>query len=313
MIYPLAPKAGSTIGLIAPAGYIDEEKLKASIGNIASLGFKPYFLPSILDTYGQFAGSDQRRLDELMHMFTNPEVRAIFCVRGGSGTNRILNKIDYSAIAQDPKVFVGYSDITALHHAILKKSDLITFHGPMASSRWTKYSKMQLNRAVFDLDSRFDILLYDEKSKEKHDRYSIFNGSASAPIVGGNLSIVSSLIGTDFEINFDNKIVFLEDVSEEPYRIDRMLGQFILAHKFDKVKGIAFGIFKDCEPEHLEHSLSLKETLFDRLKDLKIPMAYGFQFGHITDNCTIPQGANAFLDTSKMLLRIERDSNEFYA
>jgi muramoyltetrapeptide carboxypeptidase len=306
-IRPKKLEKGSTIGLITPASPISEEKFRKAIQNIENLGFKYKTGNHIFDKYGYLAGSDNDRINDLHMMFSDSEIDAIWCIRGGYGTTRIIDALDYNLIKNNPKIFIGFSDITAIHLAIMKKTGLITFHGPVAASEFTDYTTKCF----------VDLFLNDEKAIENYvpdinneseiyKPQSIVSGKMEGRLVGGNLTLLASLAGTPYQLNPENNIVFIEDIDERPYRIDRMLTQLLKTTNLSKASGILLGVFEGCEAkEEDKYSLKILETLKDRLGDLGIPVFYGFSFGHIDNNCTIPVGCKAMFDTETQKLRIE--------
>lgn len=299
-ILPKRLKAGDTIGLIAPAGYIEQRNIDNSIKNISSLGFNVVYNNRILSKYGYLGGTDQERADDLNEMFSRKDVDGIFCVRGGWGCARILDLIDYSNIKMNPKFLIGFSDITSLNYALYAKAGLVTFHGPVGSSTFNEYSVNNLLNTV--VNPQENIKFYNaapEKDTNEYIPVTIRSGIAEGDLVGGNLSIVVSMIGTEYDINTKGKIIFLEEVREEPYRIDRMLTQMIQAGKFKDAAGVMLGVFSRCEANNQEESLSLYEVLQDRLFPLGIPVVYGMSFGHIANKITLPFGIKARLNTTE--------------
>jgi muramoyltetrapeptide carboxypeptidase len=307
-IKPRRIKPGDKIGLTAPGGYISEKELQDSIDNLKNLGFIPVHSKHILQKYGYLAGSDKVRADDLNEMFSRRDVAGIVCARGGYGCARILPMLDYDLIKKNPKVLVGYSDITALLYGIYAKTGLVCFHGPVGISTFNEFS-VQYFREVL-LNPVDKLQLTNPVNPEMLPLQTIKSGKASGELAGGNLSIVVSLIGTEYDINSDGKIIFLEEINEEPYRIDRMFTQMIQAGKFKNAKGIALGVFRKCEAKEKDpafpQSLTLMEVLEDRLFDLGIPVLYGLSFGHITDKFTLPFGVRTELDSfNKTLVLLE--------
>lgn len=310
IIKPSRLKTGDLIGLTAPGSFISESELQDSITNLEKLGFRVYYSQNILARYGYLAGTDIQRRDDLHHMFTKKEVKGIMCARGGYGCSRILPLLDYDLIRQNPKILVGYSDITALCYGIFSKTGLICFHGPVAISTFNDFSISYFNRVLLNPEPQLLLTsaINEDPDKQNYSVVPIRSGKSSGQLAGGNLSIVVSLIGTPYDINCDGKIVFLEEIGEEPYRVDRMLTQMIEAGKFNKAAGIALGIFDKCEPKQknaeFDFSFSLMEVLMDRLYNLGIPVIYGLSFGHITNKFTLPVGINAELDVDNQTLRL---------
>ena len=299
-------KRGDTVGLITPAGFISEEKLRTAEKNLSALGLNVTYYKSVLEKTGYLAGSDENRLNELHSMFKNESIKAIIAVRGGYGTTRILDRINYDLIRTNPKPVIGYSDITALINAVYKKTGIPGFHGIVAAGNFTKFTIKNFEEMFFSGSENIKISGFEEHRK---DAYIIKDGNISGKLSGGNLALICSLIGTPFEPDWNNKIIFLEDIGEAPYRIDRMLTQLISAGKFNNVRGIIFGKFKACEPEEQEinNSFSLREVIFDRIKPLKIPAVYGFSFGHIKNQTIFPIGINAGFNTETFSLTLKRN------
>ena len=307
---PQKLKKGDTIGLITPAGPISPEQLESTKAILAKLGFKTKHTKNVLLQKGYLAGTDKQRLDDLHLMFQDKSVDAIMCIRGGYGTPRILADIDYDLIRSNPKIFIGYSDITALLQAIYKFSGLITYHGVVGISDFTEYTQ---NNFLDIFTKPSDTLLiqsieHDDAQDESYQPFVIKHGNVRGELAGGNLALIAALMGTPFEIGFEDKLVFIEDIGEAPYNVDRMLTQLILSGKLQKAKAIVLGVFNDCnfndDDITAENSLSLKEVLIDRLSGLDIPVVYGFSFGHIANQAIFPIGIMAELDTKKMTIEL---------
>ena len=306
-IKPNRLKIGDTIGLIAPAGYVSEKALQESIENIEKLGFKTYYTENVKSKYGYLAGEDEVRAKDLNHMFENDKVDGIFCIRGGYGVARILRQINYDAIKANPKVLVGYSDITALHYAIYSQTGLVTFHGPVATSTFNEFSINNFVKTVMNPEAKTVFTPADDSEKgSEYKTYVSREGKAKGELVGGNLSIAVTFLGTKYDVDYKNKILYLEEVDEKPYRVDRMLTHLYQAGKLEEVSGIALGVFSDCDSKvgsaQGERSLSLQEVLYDKLYDLGIPVIYGLSFGHVENKYTIPFGINAELDVQNQTL-----------
>jgi muramoyltetrapeptide carboxypeptidase len=309
VIKPPRLKAGDTIGLVAPGSYISESELQDSIKNLEALGFKVVYSDKILLQNGYFSGTDEQRAEDLTYMFKRNDVAGIVCTRGGYGCARILPLLDYDVIGENPKVLIGYSDVTALNYGIFRKTGLITFHGPVSISTFNEFSVNNFKKVLMNLSN--EIVFENSNSGEDENPYgvvSIAEGKKKGKLIGGNLSIAVSLIGTEFDVDYDDAIIFLEEIGEEPYRIDRMLTQMIQAEKFEDANGVAMGIFRRCEPKikdpSFSKSFSLMDVLMDRLGNLKIPVVYGMSFGHIKDKFTIPFGIEAELDSEKQTITL---------
>jgi muramoyltetrapeptide carboxypeptidase len=312
-IKPPRLKPGDTLGLIAPGSYISEDELKDSIENLEKLGYKVAYSERILSKTGYLAGDDKSRADELNSMFADKKVKGIICARGGYGCSRILPLLDFELIKNNPKIIIGYSDITALLNSIYSKTGLVTFHGPVGISTFNEFSVTYFNEVLVNPEK--DLVLISAKGDDQKDTNgltTIISGKAVGELVGGNLSVLNSLIGTKYDFNSEDKIIFLEEIGEEPYRIDRMLTQLIQSGKFDKAAGIAMGVFHNCEPKEKDPSFStsfsLMEVLFDRLSNLNIPVIYGLSFGHIKNKFTLPVGINAELDTINQTITLLENS-----
>lgn len=303
-------KTGDTIGLIAPAGYVSEKESEEAIANLESLGFKVVKGKHLLQRSGYLAGADEQRAEDINAMFADKNINGIVCIRGGYGCARLLHLLDYKMIRRNPKVLVGYSDITSLLYAIFSQTGLICFHGPVGTSTYNEYSVANFTATLMNPNLLYNFYNAEpEKDKAEQNIYSIRSGKATGRLVGGNLSIAASLVGTPYDVDTNGAIIFLEEIREEPYRIDRMLTQMIQAKKFDNAAAVMLGVFSRCEAkENLEGSITsftLSEVLYDRLYSLGVPVIYGMSFGHVTNKMTIPFGCNAALDVDNQILRFE--------
>lgn len=311
LIKPPKLKKGDTVGLITPASALSRSAFEKSVTNFEHLGFTVKTSKNLRLRKGFLAGNDEDRLEDLHDMFGNDQIDGIVCARGGYGSGRLLPMIDYGLIRSNPKVLVGYSDITALLFGIHKMTGLVCFHGPVGASSFTEFTKKSFERAVMtdEIPTSISHPLEWKQSENKDYKFKKINrGKASGQLIGGNLSLLVSLIGTPYDLDYDGKIIFIEDVGEIPYRIDRMLTQLLNAGKLQKAAGIALGVFKECDssPDDPDFALStgLGEVLTDRLAYLKIPVLYGLPFGHIPDNATLPLGVNAQLDVEQGTLTL---------
>lgn len=287
---------GDKVGLIAPAGQVSEERITKAHSRLQDYGLSVKEGRFIRAKYGYLAGTDAQRLEDFHEMYKDESVKAIWCIRGGYGCTRLLDRIDFKLIKKNPKILIGFSDITALLNAIFQKTGLIGFHGPVASSNDNPYTRKILRELIMFPRDGVSITPYIDE----HSTYEAFTtlkgGKASGRAVGGNLSLLSAMTGTLYEIDFEDRIVFIEDVGEEPYRLDRMLTQLLCSGKLKKAKGIALGQFRGCDPDDPERSLSLMQVFADRLGDIACPVASGFNFGHIDHNFTFPIGGQVRLD-----------------
>ncbi|MEM9823097.1 MAG: LD-carboxypeptidase [Bacteroidota bacterium] len=300
-------KKGDVIGLIAPGSALSDDKIQKAHQNLEAMGFSVKMGQHLSAQKGYLAGTDEQRLGDLHQMFADPQVKGIWCARGGYGCTRLLPSIDYRLIKNQPKVLIGYSDITALLQAIHCQTGLIGFHGPLASSDFNDYVVANLEAVL--MEAREDVLLENAKANlDKEDPIYhpriIASGQASGPLVGGNLSLIAAMSGTKYDWMVKNKLLFLEDIGEKPYRIDRMLTQLLQTHSLKKAAAIVLGIFSGCEAKEGDQSLSLMDTFKDRLSHLGIPVIYGMSFGHIDHQFVLPVGAKASLDTQTQRLRL---------
>jgi muramoyltetrapeptide carboxypeptidase len=311
MIKPKKLKFGDTIGIVAPGSPTTEEKVEKAYEKLKEMGFKVKLGKSCYSKYGYLAGRDELRAEDLNSMFRDTEVDGIICLRGGYGTIRILELLDYNLIRANPKVFVGYSDITVIHIAINQISNLVTFHGPMAAS------DLAGDISNFSLDSLFNSILdrdFDGNLKNPTEELITINGGvAEGQIIGGNLSLITSTIGTPYEIDTKGKILFIEEIGEEPYRIDRMLNQLKLSNKLQEAEGIILGNFSNCMPEDPDMSLTLEEVIDDLIRPLNKPTLYNLQAGHCDPNITIPFGVRVRLNADrKEIVVLEKPTLEVY-
>lgn len=310
---PKRLSAGDTIGIVSPAGAIFEsEPYEIAVESMEALGLKVKLGKHVKKRYGHLAGSDHERAQEFNKMFRDPEVDGIICLRGGSGAARILNLIDYNAIRKNPKVFIGYSDITALHLAIHKRTGLVTFHGPMATSTWNNFAVEHLKNLLFEAEA---VQYSNPKDKgglltqTKNRIRTIRPGTATGELLGGNLSVLTNIMGTPyFPTTWDNKILYLEDVGEKIYAVDRMMSQLQLGGVLEKINGFIFGKCSDCGPAGSGGygSLTLEEVIDHYIKPLGIPAFSGAMIGHIGDNVTVPNGINAEMDATEGTFRLLR-------
>lgn len=308
-IIPPRLKAGDTIGIVSPAAAIFEsEPYEIAVESMEALGLKVKLGEHVKKRYGHLAGTDLERAQELNMMFRDPEVDGIICLRGGSGAARILNLIDYNAIRNNPKVFIGYSDITALHLAIFKKTGLVTFHGPMATSTWNNFAVNYLEKLIFEADAVQYINPKDKGgllTQTKDRTRTITPGIATGVLLGGNLSVLTGIMGTPyFPTDWKNKILYLEDVGEKIYAVDRMMSQLELGGVLREISGFIFGKCTECDPGSGFGSLTMEEVLDHYIKPLGIPAYTGAMIGHISDNVTIPNGMTAEMNATEGIFKL---------
>ena len=302
LIKPNRLRSGDVVAIIAPGSAADgPEDIDRYADALAKLGFKPKLAPNVRQRLGYLAGDDQARASDLMGMFTAPDVKAILCLRGGYGSARLLRMLDYHAIKRHPKILVGFSDITSLHCAIQTHSQLVTFHGPTLNTSLTDgdpsaFSVQSLLKTVMQPTAPGGICDDDARKAVSILR----RGTATGPLIGGNLSVIEAIIGTPYQPRFKDAIFFFEDVDEPPYRFDARLTQLLNAGLLQQVAGVAVGTNKGCEDPKAgasdEYRQSLDDVLRDRLLPLGVPVVSGLPFGHVRDNATLPMGLQATLD-----------------
>ncbi|KUK12143.1 MAG: Muramoyltetrapeptide carboxypeptidase [Moorella sp. 60_41] len=298
MLQPPPLKPGDCVGIAAPAGPLQQEGyLSRGMERLRSWGFRVVLGRPRQGCEGYLAGRDEDRLAELEAMFASPEIKAIICLRGGYGSLRLLSDLDYGLIRSHPKIFLGYSDITALHLAMVQKAGLVTFHGPMI------YPELGGHLTPFTRDSLLGMLTGAPASLTVRPlpgkALAVSHGRAGGRLIGGNLSLLVATLGTPFEIDTRGAVLFWEEVDEPPYRVDRMLTQLLLAGKLSAAAAIAVGECVGCG--------DLEELLRDRLAPLGIPCLYGLPCGHGADMATLPLGVYATLDADRGYLRIEEN------
>lgn len=300
---PQALKKGDVIGIVSPASSPDDfSRIEKGVSYLESLGYRVKLGKHVYKRLGYLSASDDERAQDLNEMFSDPEVRAIICVRGGYGTTRILDKINYNAIKRSPKIFVGYSDITALQLAIFKKTGLITFSGPMLAVdiySFDSFSEEFFWRILTSKSKEIEI-----KNPDGVELATFKPGKAVGILLGGNLSLLASIIGTKYQPDFKDSILVIEDIGEEPYRIDRYLSQLKNSDVLSKIKGCIFGQFTDCVPKEEGKSLTLEQIFQDYFGNLKIPIISNLSYGHIPQKLTLPVGAKVRIDSKRKTITI---------
>jgi muramoyltetrapeptide carboxypeptidase len=299
---PMRLREGDTVALFAPATVTYEAlELELAVETLEAMGLRVKVGRHVLDRYGYFAGGDKQRAGDINRAFADPEVKGLFALRGGWGSSRLLPLLDYDAIARNPKIVLGYSDITSLLNGILARTGLVTFHGPNAWSEWNSYSYQSMRNLLFDGEA----LVYRNEPQKNGDLVAKKNriqtitpGIARGDLIGGNLTLVAALLGTPYLPSFEGRILFLEDVSEAIYRMDRMLTQLALAGKLQQLAGIVFGQFVGVEPQAGFGNFSLMDIFRQHCEPLGIPCYYGASFGHVAKNSTLPLGVRAEMDAA---------------
>jgi len=301
VLKPSALKAGDTIAVSSPAGAVwDDAQVEKFSGIIQSLGFVVKPGQTLKEKFGYFAGSDELRAKELNTFFADKEVKGIFCMKGGWGCARLLDKLNYDLIKQNPKVIMGFSDITSLLIAINSKTGLVTFHGPVGNSGWNDFSVDYVKRVLI----KKEMLTYTYPDKDDDKPYTITTGKAKGILMGGNLTVLAGIIGSKYLPHWKNKILFLEEAKEEPYAIDRMLTQLKLAGVLHSIRGFVFGKCVKCDAEEPQKAFLFKEVLEQHIKPLGIPAFYGAMIGHIENKYTIPIGVEAEIDADKCEIKL---------
>jgi muramoyltetrapeptide carboxypeptidase len=279
---------GARVALVAPSGPVPPERLEPAVKAVEALGLIPVLFESCRSTHGYFAGSDKLRADDINTAFADKSIDGILCIRGGYGAQRLMNQIDFDLIRRNPKYFGGYSDITALHIMINQYCGMVTYHTPMPSTELyggiDEYTLESLRKVLFG--EKFGELKIPADIPVK----TLVDGCACGVLTGGNLSLVSSSLGTPYEIDTRNRILFLEDVDEEPYRVDRMLCQLKNAGKFKDCAGILLGYYTHCAAEHPESSLTLEQVFEELIVTAHKPALMNLACGHSLPSMSLPLG-----------------------
>ena len=296
LVRPAILQKGDTVGIVAPAGPVNREKFELGIARLRELGFNPVFSDSIFNRELYFAGGVRRRVDELHEIFRLPEVKAIICARGGYGTNHLLPHLNLALIAKNPKIFCGYSDVTTLLTHFHDTVGLVGFHGPMLTKDFANPDGVHFGSfsCASTGQQQWSITNSDSPTLQ-----GICKGEAEGTLYGGCLSLLVASLGTPYEIQTSGAILFLEDLGEWPYRIDRMLMHLKYAGKLEKVRGIIFGEMAECAaPAGSDYTL--QQAIAHIVRDLNIPVAFGLRSGHVSSgNITLPIGVRARLYVSE--------------
>lgn len=286
---------GSCIGIVAPASACADFDYTSGLDLLHQWGYKTKLSKTLKTNEGYLAGSDKLRANELNKFFADDEVDAILCFGGGYGCTRILDLLDYDLIRKNPKLLIGFSDVTALHTAIGQNSRLVTIHGPMLKTLSRKPTQYTI--ASFCRGLRMSVPLGAFLLPKKHDLESFYPGRAFGKLVGGNLSVIASLCGTPYELKGENSILFLEDIGEDAYAIDRMLRQLWQNGLLKNIKGLIFGEFTHCQPNKQDpYEFTVKEILQQYANLAKVPTIYNFPAGHDRTNAFLPLGVNATIN-----------------
>ena len=297
--YPDILHPGYKAALVAPSSPVTDEKLAAAVNSIKFLGLEPVIMPSCTLRHGYMAGSDKQRASDVNQAFADTDIKGIFCLRGGYGITRILPMLDFEMIRNNPKVLVGFSDVTALHNSLNQLCGFTTFHGPMPNADYTKIDSISLTALKNSLFT--PIRQHQLENPENRPFEILHEGKACGILTGGNLSMLTATLGSPYEIDTKGRILFIEEVGERPYRVDKMITALSLAGKFRDCSGVIFGRFTGCndpDPGQLSPdaitaggSLTIEEIISEVVLPYKKPVLWGFQSGHDYPNITLPMGA----------------------
>jgi muramoyltetrapeptide carboxypeptidase len=294
---PIQPLGeGSRVSLVAPAGLLnDSSQLERAVDNTVSLGWSPLVGMNVLKSHAYFAGTDEERAHDLNAALRDDSIDGVWCVRGGYGAMRLLDDVDYDALRRHPKPVIGFSDITALHAAIHRECDIVSFHGPTARGRLSAFSRDHLWRALVD---------HRDSCGSAREGKVLRRGSASGRLAGGNLALITALIGTPWSVDFDGAILVIEDIDEAVYRVDRMMRQLLLSGALQMCAGIVAGDFRPPAGETTMDNRTVDDVIAEAADAAGIPCFSGAPFGHIEDQWTIPLGAHAVMNTDDCSLHV---------
>ncbi|WP_027671955.1 S66 peptidase family protein [Rheinheimera baltica] len=307
-LLPVALNPGDTVALVSPSKATDH-KIDVQIAEevMAALGLNVKTAPHLTARRGHLAGTDAERAGDINAMFADKDVKAIICLRGGSGAARLLPLLDYELIRNNPKILLGYSDITALHNAIHAQTGLVTFHGPNGTGSWNSFNADQFRRVFFErelMQYQNVIDAKDELAPRQNRTITITGGKVQGELIGGNLTVLTALAGSPYLPDFSGKILFIEDVEEAPYRVDRMLSTLKLMGALDKIAGFIFGECTDCSPGGGYGWLTMDQIFDDHIKPLNIPAYRGAMIGHIKQQFIVPVGGRVELDADAGTFRL---------
>ena len=309
VIKPAALRAGDAVAIVAPASNLKADYLARGVAELERLGFRARYEPGILDKARYTAGDDRRRAAELTRAFADPEIKAVWAARGGYGSMRLFNMLDEDLIGRSPKIFIGYSDMTALSLYFYRRFGWVTFHGPMAAKDLAggeeHYDRETLIKAISVASPPGEI-----RSNKTEMLHRGAGGRVTGRLLGGCLSLITAMMGAPDELDTRGSILFLEDTATRPYAIDRMLQQLKLAGKFEEVRGVVFGEMTDCV-QHADQGYRIQDVLAECTADLNIPVMFGLPSGHSpSGNLTLPLGVTATLDADRGALSIDEAAVE---
>ena len=298
-----ALKPGDTIGIVAPASQVDREIFLRGVSEIETLGYKVQYSDLLFSNHYYFAGTHSQRAENFMEFFTNPKIKAVFCARGGYGSQYLLDLLDTNKLKANPKIFLGYSDVTTLLQYLENQCDMVCFHGPMVSREFASGEPYYLKESLQDCLTR------TSPGAQLHlpQTETLMQGRVRGRLTGGCLSLLTACLGTPYELCSINKILFLEDVNTKPYQLDRMLMQLKLAGKLEEIQGLIFGEMLSCGDS--SKSFTLQEIIYNVVHQLDIPVWYGLPSGHTSGKgLTLPFGVEIQMDTSEKWLKIEESA-----
>jgi muramoyltetrapeptide carboxypeptidase len=300
---------GDTVGLFNPSTVATDTQIDKAVANVESLGLRVRLPANLRARHGKTAGTVAQRLADFHALWRDEEVQALWAVRGGSGAAALLPLIDLAMVRARPKAVIGYSDITALLLGLWRGAGLVGFHGPVATSTFSEYSLASWRKLLMDPQPETRLVMAQENLRRAETApqfrpRTLRGGIAEGRLVGGNLSVLTALVGTPFAADFERAILFLEEIGEEPYRIDRLLTQLQQSQGLSRAAAVMCGVFEHCEPRDAEPSLSLLETLDEHLVPSGVTAVYGWSFGHIAQQMTLPIGVRARLDTAAGVLTL---------
>ena len=302
-LLPIALLRGQTVGIISPsAASADRMEYTFAKEAMEAMGLKVKVGSNFKNRFGHLAGTDEERAADFNAMFADPEVKAIICLRGGSGAARILPLIDYEQVKANPKPLLGYSDITALHCALHSQTGLISFHGPNGSGSWNSFHANQFQQLFFDqklLSFKNEVTKGDDLVAKGNRIQTLTKGTVEGKILGGNLTVLTALSGSIYYPDFEDSILFIEDVGEDPYRIDRMMSTLKLNGTLGKIKGFVFGQCSDCKPGSGYGAFTVDQIMDQYIIPLNIPAYIGAMIGHISKQFIIPVGARVRLNADQ--------------
>lgn len=302
---PKSLRNGDKVAVVAPSSATDLQSVEKGEQKLKVMGLNPVMFPTCYTNYGHLSAPDLDRARDINDAFKDDSIKGIICLRGGYGTPRILNMLDYEMIAANPKVFVGFSDITALHIAFNQICRMTTFHGPMATSNFAKFNKENIKFDTYTYNSLHKNIFTNEPAGEHNNPMdepliSFSGGTAEGELIGGNLTLLVSTMGSKYELDTRNKVLFIEEVNEQIYKIDRMLTTLALAGKFEQCAGIIFGTFTGCEREEKAYEggldLTLGEVINNTVIQFKKPIIGNFKAGHSFPQPTLPLGTKVKID-----------------